>query len=403
MKNTKIWLVVVLLAVCAAVAFAQKSPYDTADAATKNLLEQADALIAKGQYESAFKLVFSESNEYLIAKTTDICINYFAQSIAHQMFALKDLENGETLYDLRMGEGKYNMYMFDPVKIIADYQKSNGEKPILNYALGLYYESVFRGYSGRWLISDDEIIANTITYLQKAYDKNCYDGWSLSVLAEAYSRANDLSNAKKIFEKKVSAGYDLTSTDYFNFGAICYYTQDFQSAIKYLDKAILGYAGQPQYQTDAYLLFIKSCIESGDYKKAEKYIAECKSNLPQDYRIILSGVTLHAKQKNQNKLLNAAKELYAMAPENPSAPQMVLREYFDGGVEKWLPEFFDSCLKDYDSIGARQNLFYHYAYVLHEMGQTDKASVMAKNAKAEFQKNGALTEDIEKFLDSMIK
>lgn len=403
MKSTKICLVVALLTVFSVTAFAQKSPYDTADAATKNLLEQADALIAKKQYESAYKTVAQFDNEYLIAKATYICINYFAYSVTHQLFALKDLEEGETLYDVRNGGGKYNMYLFDPVKIIDEYKKSNGEKPILNYALGLYYDKVLLGYSGRWIVSDDEIIANTITYLQKAYDENCYDDESLTVLAETYYRSRDLANAKKIFEKKVSAGYELTANDYYNLGTICYYTQDFPSAAKYLDKAISGYAGQPKYQTDAYLLFIKSCTESGDYKKAEKYIAECKLKLPQDYRIILSGVTLHAKQKNQKKLLNAAKELYAMAPENPSAPQMVLREYFDGGVENWLPEFFDSCLKDYDSVGARQNLFYHYAYVLSEMGQADKASVMAKNAKAEFQKNGALTEDIEKFLDSMIK
>lgn len=83
---------------------------------------------------------------------------------------------------------------------------------------------------------------------------------------------------------------------------------------------------------------------------------------------------------------------------------MVMQEYMDAGVKEWLPEFFESCLKAYAaSLGATQNLYFHYAYSLHVLGNNSKSSEMAQKAKAAFKKNGALTPDIEKTLDSLIE
>ena len=83
---------------------------------------------------------------------------------------------------------------------------------------------------------------------------------------------------------------------------------------------------------------------------------------------------------------------------------MIIKEYFNAGTEKWLPDFFDDCLKTYSKQSkARQNLLYHYAYTLHELNDKEKASKTAKDAKAEFIKNGELTTEIEKTLDSFGK
>ena len=83
---------------------------------------------------------------------------------------------------------------------------------------------------------------------------------------------------------------------------------------------------------------------------------------------------------------------------------MIMREYFNAGTEKWLPDFFAACLKTYAESGkARQNLLYHYAYSLHELGDEEKAAAKAKDAKAEFVKNGDLTAEIEENLDLFAK
>ena len=116
---------------CAALVFAQKSPYDGAPADTQVLLKKADGLIQKEQYESAFGALNALDDEFMLAKKIEIAINYFAQSMMHQMFAFKNLKKGETLYDVRSGGGSYSLVLFDPVKAVEEFKKKNGDKPVL--------------------------------------------------------------------------------------------------------------------------------------------------------------------------------------------------------------------------------------------------------------------------------
>ena len=390
---------------CAVLVFAQRSPYEFAPANTQVLLKKTDAFIQKEQYESAFGALNAISDdEFVLAKKIEIAIDYFAQSMMHQMFAFKDLKKGETLYDVRSGEGSYSMVLFDPVKAVEDFKKKNGDKPVLNYALGLYYDDVLSRYRDQWLLSEKELVQKTIEYLQKAFDSNCYDGRSLSVLALAYYRIRDLTNAEKMYKKKIEAGFELSAGDYFNLGAICFQKKDFASALQYAEKSIEGYKDEPEYQSDAYVVCADSCLGLKDYKKAESFLKTAEKRFPQDYRIVQRTIALYAAQKNKKETLKAAEKLFAFAPENPAAPQMVMQEYFDAGTEQWLPDFFKACLKTYAKSGkARQNLLFHYAYALHELGDKAKAAETAKDAKAEFVKNGDLTAEIEQNLDLFAK
>ena len=126
--------------------FAQKNPYNGASAGTQVLLKKANEFVQKEQYESAFASLSDGSDEFVLAKQIEIAINYFAQSIMHQMFAFKNLKKGETLYAVRAGAGSYSAVPFDPVKAVEEYEKKNGEKPVLHYALGLYYDDVLLRY-----------------------------------------------------------------------------------------------------------------------------------------------------------------------------------------------------------------------------------------------------------------
>ncbi|MGP1455875.1 MAG: tetratricopeptide repeat protein [Treponema sp.] len=389
---------------CLVSAFAQKSPYAGAPADTQVLLKRADELIQKKQYESAFGALNGGSDEFVLAKKIEIAINYFAQSIMHHLFAFKDLEQGETLYDVRTGTGTYSTVPFDLVKAVEAYEKQNGEKPILHYALGLYYDDVLLRYGDQWLLSEKELAQKTGERLQKAVDKDCCDARSLSVLALAYYKTGDLTHAEKIYNQKIEAGFECSANDYFNLGAIYLQKKHFASALHYAEKSIERYKDEPEYQSDAYIMCADSCLGLHDYKKAESFLKTAEKRFPKDYRIAQKAIALYAAQKNKKEALKAAKNLFALAPENPAASQMIIRECYTAGMEKWLPDFFDDCLKTYSKSGrARQNLLYHYAYTLHEFGDTEQASRMAKSAKAEFIKNGELTAKIENTLDSFGK
>ncbi|MCR4899875.1 MAG: hypothetical protein K5907_03560 [Treponema sp.] len=116
----------------------------------------------------------------------------YAGADAATQATFENLKEGQTLVDFRTAKtGVYNSIYFDPAKVIQEFVQTNGEKPILDYALGLYYSDVLRRYSGRWLISDEELVSNTITYLTKAYENDCWDSWSMSELAYAYMKRGE--------------------------------------------------------------------------------------------------------------------------------------------------------------------------------------------------------------------
>lgn len=384
--------------------FAQNNPYQSADKQTKEILNNVDKLIEERKYETAFHtLPVDTNNEYLLAKKIDICINYFAQSFGHQMFAFKDLEENESLSSVRTGDGSFNMSMFDPVKQVQSFEGRNGKKAILNYELGLYYSSVYECYEGRWFTSDEEVLTKVVTLLENALNQNSYDGWSLSELALSYFRLGDLDNAYKIYRKKLELKEDFSVSDDYNFGAVCYYSKKLDEAITFLEKSITGYEGEPDFQFDAYYLCSNICLMTEQFVKAEKYLIECKNIYTDDYRVNINYVTLYALQKDKTKTLEKSKEFFAQNPENPTSPQMIMQEYFNASVQEWLPDFYESIIPVYkENIKISQNIFFHYAAALSYLGEKKEASDMAKKAKEKFKMDNSLTNEIEEMLNEII-
>ena len=389
--------------------FAQKNPYSSADKETQKVLKKVDKLIQKGQYQTAFGSLGADTNEYIIAKKIELCSKYFALSMMHTMFAFKNLEKGETLYDVRhevstAGEITLTSVLYDPAEVVKGFIEANGEKPILDYALGLYYDDVIYRYSGNWIMSDEEIMNNALTYLRKAYDQDCYDGFSLSTLAFIYFSMNDIENAKMVFDTKEQEGYKFTADDDYNYSIILWDFGDLKKALKYSERCIKGYSDNPEYQCDAYIITTRIALSVPDYKKAESMLKKCEAKYPDDYRIPLYRITLYALQGNKQKTLNSADVFFAISPENPEISQMIIENFEKAGVWSWLPEFFETNLVRYtDNLSAKQNLLIHYAYTLYRLEDYERAAQAVAQAKEELVKDDSLSPEIEKFLDRILE
>ncbi len=406
MKFKKLVFTVVLSAVifgAYAKPAAKSDPYSGADKSTKKLLQKADDFIAQEKYDSAFKTLDSKENEYIIAKKTEICINYFVQSIGHRMFAFKDLENGETIMDLRKNGGEFTMFMYDPVEIIQSYTGKNGEKPILNLALGLYYDDILYRYPGVWFSSDKEVAENAIKYLQRALDQKFFTDKSLSELSFLYSKAGQFENSNKVLKFKKEQKIQFTKDDLYNYGVNSYYSGDYDIAIEYLTKSETEYKDNPEYLFDVYYMLSNCYIGKKDYKNAKTSLAECKKFFPQDNRITASLISLSAAQNDKSEAVKTAKELFATAPKNKAVTQTIIKTFENADVYSWLPDFFDSCIADYKKDShALENLYYHYAITLETLGMHSKACDAATKAKTQFIKNGTFNEEVCKSMDAII-
>ena len=398
MKRTFIFICILL---CLSVNLFSKSVYDTADEKTKVTLNEIDQLIEKQQYLTAFHKTTS-TNEYLLAKRIEIAIYGFAYSIMHQLFAIKDLEEGETLYQVRTAyEGTLSMVMADPVEAVEDFEKSYGEKPILKYALGLYYQDVIDRYGDQWLLTPDELKDKVILNLQKALDQDCYDDYSLSVLATSYYQKKNLDKAISIYQKKQKE-FEFTATDNYHYGILLWYTDKAKEALGYVAKSIDGYNDNPGFQCDAYVVASEIALDISDLKSAEKYLTECKKKHPDDYRAFQHSIALYARQNNKKKTVDASMKIYEYGITNPATCQMIMNECNDSGKPEFAVEFFKEALKKYGKDDkACENLYFHYAYQYYLMKKPAESKQMAATAREYFEKNGDLSQDVDEILNML--
>ena len=397
--KTKKPLIFIILLFCTFALFAQRNVYAGADAQTQAALENADKLVEQKQYATAFDSL-SMDNEFFIAKKTEIAINYFLQSLMHTMFILEDLTEEQSLMELRANlTGAYNMTYFDPAKVIQEYVEKNGPKPILDYTLGLYYSDVLRRYQGRWLISDEELVNNTIEYLLKAYENDCWDAWSVSELACAYMKNGEHETALKFYSVKLDNKEDFSIDDDYNFGLCNYFCGYYPQAQIYMEKSIKNYEDAPDYLYDTYWFLSAIYINTQQYDEALKALDNCRTLDMGDYRLIQRYITFYAIIKDKAKTLEASADFFQLGPENPSVPQIIIQEYFDRYVQDWLPDFFEQELQRPDlSNGTLQNLYFHYTASLSYLDRKEEAAIVAEKVREVFRLDDSLTDDIEQLL-----
>lgn len=388
--------------ICLSLSLFAKDVYSAADAKTKALLADVDELIEKRQYQSAFDALRKADNEFLLSKKVEVSIYYFAKSTMHQLFAFKNLSENETLYDVRVGDGTFNMVLFDPVKAINEFVAKNGEKPILNYALGLYYDDVKERYGEQWLIPVNELVDKTVFYLQKAYNSGCYDEYSLSILATDCYQQGDYNSAISFYEAKLKE-FEFTATDNYHYGIILWLTDNGKKGVEFVKKSIEGYKDSPEYQSDACLIVARICTSIADYKTAEEYLKKCGKIFPEDYRVSQFSIGLYARQNQKKKALEAAFRLFDKGPAKPAVSRMIMEQYTDAGKTDYLLDFFKQAVKKYSrDSNACENLYFHYSDLLLTMGRNSEAAEMAAKAREYFEKNGHLTPEIDEMLQSVI-
>jgi len=352
---------------------------------TTETLAKVDSLVSKRAYQSAMAaLGTANTDPALVAKKTELCLKYFVQSINHQLFAFKDLVGDETLDGLRSGTGTFTLYHFDPVAAIEPLLVPGPTLPLLYKELGDYYYEVSLRYQGRWIKTDTEVAQLAVSNYMKAFEGGVNEGAAFTNCADKASELGDFATALGLYQK----AFDRDPTLYnvtFNLAYSHLRLGHFADALAFGDKAIERYRDDPNFQMDAFLL----CSDAGsglkDYARALAYLDRALAISDRDYRVYQKQAYARLAQGNLDGADVSLDRLFALAPTNPGATQLVTQALEAFGQQSREEGFFVRNLKKFASqpevVG---NLSFHQALGYEGQGDHKRGLEAALRAKASF-------------------
>ena len=264
----------ILLVLISVNVFAEKwNVYAGADEQTLEIIKECDELIEKKQYLSASHKVGGCANEYMIYKYIEVCTQYFAQSLMHSMFAFKDLEENETLMDVRTAsEGEFSItYRETPDETIDNYLAEHGNSLVLELARANYYYDAICRYGDQWLKTPAEVDEYIRDVYTSAVAAEAYDERVLANYASVVLNDQNWPETEKIYASL--AEKNSTNGNYWYNLAVSKMQQGkYADAIYPSQMAVDNPEEDPNYHLDAFLILADAYSYSGDFESAEKVL-----------------------------------------------------------------------------------------------------------------------------------
>jgi tetratricopeptide (TPR) repeat protein len=349
-------------------ACGSKEPFLKAPEQTEaEIIKQANYLIASKKYESAFKLLdnFDPQNSKpdIVLLKSDIVLNYFAKSIMHQSFALKDIGENEDIMDYRDSEDSFSLQLFQADSILIKLIETHPANCKLYKGLGEFYNEAYLKYGNRWLKDENELLALIQSNSQKAIDGNCADYMSYYILGFINLVQEKYKESIPYFLKSIEMNNDRAISHY-NLAYSYLFVNDWQNALKHAKNALDMYTYKP-YKSDAARMLGQIYTQLKDDKNALESYELADKIEPENYEHLKSLLNFYVKTGNK-KADETAKTFFNLAPENPTIYNDLEEIYYRNEKEKDLIAFFKSqlsFLKDNYIVQGNLNFYLGKIYL----------------------------------------
>jgi tetratricopeptide (TPR) repeat protein len=378
------------VAVSPAIAESLK-PYASASKNCLVALGRAEALASEGKWKSAFMAVddFDKSNAdpFALAMKTSLALRGFVRSETFRSFGLVDLEEGQEIESLRDGEGDYEESPFDP-PALADAQAAKGiaAPGILSRVLGDYYYEVLARFSGKWAMSDQDILAKIAALYAKAASAGSYDGTSLMKQAESLVHMNRGEDADAIYRQAVALEPENAALRYSRAMSLVYLDRKAE-AFPEIDAAIAAY-GESSERINAIALGARTAAQLGDVAREESYFAIADKDYP---NIPTSGILRHmvaVEAGDKAAALVAADALVASYGSNPSVVRAMISTWYAAGDSATARDFLQRSIAKGGDDGVLGTLDFYLAILIAQAASSDADKAVAlkalDDAKAHF-------------------
>ena len=353
----------------------------------QTVIDSADNLIEKKQYESAFQLLDKEDPEnddiQILIKKTNLLTEYFVTSINHVMFALKDLDEGESVMDYRGKSGNFKMHVFDADSLTRRLIRKEGSDFRLYRNMADYWFSVYLNYG-----EDSNNRKSPLDTVNK-YSRLAISSGD-SHFKTYYKRAfcllmNDkYTEAIPVFEKSIQKN-DSFPESHYNLAYAYLQINKFSNALISANRALELY-DTPVKKADAARMAGISLMELDKPEKAKMYLKNSLKFAPDNYNTLHNLLEVFFMEDNLMKADSLAKKIFASDPGSPGVAEEIRRIYKKNNNIRGYLDLMRQELKNYDKPKIKGNIYFNMAEA-NMPEEPDKAKEYLFKAKENFKKS----------------
>ena len=366
--------------------------------------DKVDALVEQRKYSDAFSFLNeldpNNENPDALRRKIDICVDNYIMSIGHQLFALKNLEEGEYVKELRGKEGNYNMYSLDVSTIAPPLMEKYPDNYKLKFAIGRYYHSMHLN-CGNCSMSAADCIAEFERLFEECYKNGVFDYFSSYGIAYAKINKQQFKESIPYFLKSIELNDEYPSSHY-NLSYAYLYVDERENCIKYAKNAFDRYDYQA-YKADAAKIVATAYNELKDFENAYKYYSIANDVNAGDYYTLapLLNLSLYLKKEGTTKLRD---QLFLIDSDNPTIYNDLIQAYYEFGDINELLSYFESLKskykKDFATLGS---LHFYTGKINLEEGNQEKGKELLASAKTELLKVYPKDHQVFPVIDQLIE
>lgn len=245
-----------------------------------------DAMVAQRKYQSAAAYIQGRpdlmAQPRFLRRLSHVLVTYYTMNINFTFFAVKDLQEGERIEDLRGAPGTHQLASGDWEQVLFEAMEKRPADPDLNFAVGEYLS---RGQACGCARPQRFVGAkgDEFPYFERAYRAGIFDYWSLFRMG-VHHMAGDtaaLHTAVHLFDESLKEKPDHVATHY-NEAVAHVWLGEYALARAHSLQA-LGRYGNPALDADTYNVQARIELALGDRAAAGKAFAralELKSSHP---------------------------------------------------------------------------------------------------------------------------
>jgi tetratricopeptide (TPR) repeat protein len=368
------------------------------------ILKISEQLIKNKQYLTAFQKLETfdkdNSNPAIVLQKEKILLNYFVSSFMHQLFALKDLKEDETIMDYRGKEGQYTLVSFPINEILDSLIKCYPQNYKLYNGLAEFYYEVHLKYGDNWLKPTSELLKLMEENYLTAIRHNAGDNMSYYVMGYLKVMNKEYKKSTEYFKKSIALKYDNSSAHY-NLAYAYWYLNKQDSAITEAEISAKQYEDSI-YKADAYRMIGFIYFDKKNMPDAIKYLEKSDSMDRDNYYTLKSLLNLYVKTKDSEKDNKMLMRFYNLAPENPTIYNDLGTIYGEANRIDDLEKFYQSRISEYqDNKKVLGNLYFYLGQLLMET-DAEKAKENFRKAKTVFEKIYSKDHQVFKVLDEIL-